>query len=371
MFVGCKTHEVLATAFAHCFRQLCVAGHSIATHRLREFTVNHCPGHGGQECCDCAAEAGCTNITYSAKAHHRLLGEAAKATATSSFHECEDVPWHGCCHDGIYTDTRPAYYIELSLHWGSVTILLLFLLQLIVLMALYGKLFWRNIFYIVDLVIIVVSLVLEITVTEIRRNFFHSADASATAATAGSVSTVFTALIAIVLGWRVVRIIHGLYGAREKKQELQQEWILNVKKKFHNRIHNTVMLLTAARHGATDFLDNPKIKNRGLSEADSEAIKACMAGNPPSVEELEGVLSRRQAFRRQYEEYLREMSESLENVYSQMCAHEKTVQKDIHDAEHHNHANVFGHGHGHGHGGHGNDDNKRVHPADDGDDGGH
>jgi len=340
---------------------------------LVEFTQQQCPGNGKKACCNCAYEARCDkNITKLyipsvSPTNHRFLGAAT--TTTAPFKTCDKQPWHGCCHDSDFTDSRAAHYIEEGLHWGSVTILSIFLLQLITLLCLYGKLFCRNLFYIADLAIIVVSLVLEITISEVKKNTAGISKVEAVSNTAGSISNaetvskVFTALISIVLGWRVVRIIHGLYGHKEKRADMQQEWMLQVLKRFHNRIHNTMMLLTAARLGATSFKDNPMIANRGLSDADATTIKAVRAGNPPGVEELEAVLSRRQEFRHKYEEFLSEMSESLKNVYSQMCAHEKIIQEEIHNAEHHNHATSFGHGHGHGHGDHG--DTKKVHPIGD------
>lgn len=329
---------------------------TLLLHLVREFTQKECPGNGKKDCCNCAEEAHCS--TNSIAAYTNITDQ--------TFGSCEKKEWHGCCHDGVFANpnSERAYYIELGLHWGSVTILLIFLTQLVTLLCLYGKLFCRNIFYVIDLGIILVSLILEITITEVGR--YIAAGSVSNVSAAGSISNVFTAMIAIVLGWRVVRIIHGLYGHKEKRGAQQQIWKLEVLKRFHNRIHNTMMLLTAVRHGATSFKDNPMIANQGLSDADATAIKACRAGNPPSVEELEAVLTRRQEFRHKYEEFLNEMSKSLENVHSQMCAHEKILKQEIHDAEHHNHATSFNHGHGHGHGDHGHGGNsKKVHPVDD------
>jgi len=317
---------------------------------LLEFTQGLCPGHGKKACCDCAALAGCTNITYSVSSSHRFLSDDV---TTHPFDTCDDKPWKGCCHNGEKPGEL-ASILELFLHYMSVSILFLFFGQMLLLIALYGGLFFKNVFYVVDLVIIVLSLAIELGVHELR----HHLDPSL-----AGVTEIFTAVLALVLFWRVVRIVHGLVAAAEKSHHLQMERTLEVLKKFHNRVHNTKMLLRAARHGASHFEENNHLE-KGLSEDDKKALDACREGSPPSEEELEALLRRRQEHRQKHEEFLEEMSSSLENMHSQMSAHEKLLKEEVHTAEHHNHATSL-QGHGHGHGGHGDHGDGKVHPVDD------
>jgi len=325
---------------------------------LLEYTQGLCPGHGENECCDCAALAGCTNMTYSvSSSSHRFLSDDVPA---HKFETCDDKPWTGCCHDG-FKPGELASHLEVFLHYTSVTILFSFFGQLLLLIGLYGGLFFKNAFYVLDLVIIVVSLGIELGVHEARHVLSKEV---------AGVTEIFTVLLAMVLFWRVIRILHGLIAAAEKSHHLQMERELEVYKKFYNRIHNTKMLLRAASHGASHFEENNNHLEKGLSEEDKKTLAACREGSPPSEEELEALLRRRQEHRQKHEEFLEEMSSSLENMHSQMSAHEKLLKHEVHEAEHHNHASSLqDHGHGHGHGGH--DDHGhaktsgKVHPVDD------
>lgn len=320
---------------------------------LLEFTQGLCPGHGKLECCNCAELAGCHNISYSATL------PADDHRAPLPFETCDDHHWKGCCHDGGKPGEL-AETITAFLHYTSVGILFSFLAQMLLLMCLYCGLFFKNVFYVVDLVIIVVSLVIELTVHEVQHRISKSA---------AGVSQIFTALLTTVLFWRVIRIVHGLVAAAEKSHHLQMERTLEVLKKFHNRVHNTKMLLSAARHGASHFEESTH-KEQGLSETDKKMLQACKEGSPPGMEELEALLRRRQEHRRKHEEFLEEMSNSLERMHSQMSVHEKMLKDEVHHAEHHNHASSLkDHGHGHGHDDHGHGKHKtgtkKIHPVDD------
>ncbi len=332
----------------------------------REATQATCPGHGQNACCDCGKLAGCQNSTYVESAHHRFLkaidhGDDQDHDGSVHWDSCpiSEMPWHGCCHNGMKTG-RNAYIIELVLHWLSVGILSFFMLQMILFMILYGRSFWKNVFYVVDFVVIFASLALEVTVFETRKYL----------GTVGDVASIITGLLILVLVWRFVRVGHGIFVTAEKSHHLQLEGTHSVLKKFHNRIHNTKMLLTAVRHGTHHFRDDTEDKS--LAKHDKKLLKRCKdspADITESIDELEGLLRRRIEYRHKYEAYLQEISGSLDNVYKQMTAHEEMLKEELEHLEHHsNSTGLQGHSHKGGKHGHGkkkhNRNHKKVAPND-------
>ena len=94
--------------------------------------------------------------------------------------------------------------VEYVLHWTSLTILFIFLAQIVLLMFAYGTHFFKNPFFLLDAVVVVTAVVLEMV--------FHVREG---------------ALFVVLLSWRVVRIVHGLYTTIEIQQ-----------KETHKQIHD-------------------------------------------------------------------------------------------------------------------------------------
>jgi len=82
--------------------------------------------------------------------------------------------------------------VEYVLHWTSLSILFIFLAQIVLLMLAYGTNFFKNAFFLLDAVVVVTALVLELV--------FHVREG---------------ALFIVLLSWRIVRIVHGLYTTIE------------------------------------------------------------------------------------------------------------------------------------------------------------
>ena len=97
--------------------------------------------------------------------------------------------------------------VENVLHVMSVTILFIFLFQICLLVVAYGSNFFKNPFFMLDAVVVIVALVLEIG--------FHVREG---------------ALFVVLLSWRVVRIIHGFYTTVEIQH-----------KETHKKIQHRIM----------------------------------------------------------------------------------------------------------------------------------
>jgi len=96
-----------------------------------------------------------------------------------------------CAHHGL-SDTQ--YEIEQIFHWGSVSILIIFATQIFMQMLVYGSLFFTKPFYVLDLVVVSVSLVFETALTA-EGGFF-----------------------VMILLWRALRVVHGLLTTAEIHQ---------------------------------------------------------------------------------------------------------------------------------------------------------
>ena len=123
----------------------------------------------------------------SAGAGHRrrfLLSTAVSPSPASP----ESVHHSVFCNDCMQTQLD----VENVLHVMSVTILFIFLFQICLLIVAYGSNFFKNPFFMLDAVVVIVALVLEIG--------FHVREG---------------ALFVVLLSWRVVRIIHGFYTTVE------------------------------------------------------------------------------------------------------------------------------------------------------------
>ena len=138
----------------------------------------------------------------SAGAGHRrrfLLSTAVSPSPASP----ESVQHSVFCNDCMQTQLD----VENVLHVMSVTILFIFLFQICLLIVAYGSNFFKNPFFMLDAVVVIVALVLEIG--------FHVREG---------------ALFVVLLSWRVVRIIHGFYTTVEIQH-----------KETHKKIQHRIM----------------------------------------------------------------------------------------------------------------------------------
>ena len=126
--------------------------------------------------------------------------------------------------------------VEFVLHWISVSILFVFAFQIFLLMVAYGIDFFRNPFFLLDALVVTVALILEIG--------FHVREG---------------AIFAVLLSWRVVRIIHGFYSTVEIQH-----------KETHKKIHHTIM-----SHASTtsQFVQRLKAKMAGNKQAILDLLK--------------------------------------------------------------------------------------------------
>eukprot|EP00747_Dinoflagellata_sp_TGD_P198264 gnl/TRDRNA2_/TRDRNA2_71257_c1_seq2.p1 gnl/TRDRNA2_/TRDRNA2_71257_c1~~gnl/TRDRNA2_/TRDRNA2_71257_c1_seq2.p1 ORF type:complete len:408 (+),score=60.08 gnl/TRDRNA2_/TRDRNA2_71257_c1_seq2:82-1305(+) len=95
---------------------------------------------------------------------------------------------------------------ETLLHWMSVSILWIFMCQILMLMCVYGLRFFRNFFFVLDAVVVGGALILELAL--------HVSEG---------------ALLAVLLSWRAARVLHGLVTTIEINH-----------KKTHQKIHKLV-----------------------------------------------------------------------------------------------------------------------------------
>merc|ERR1711998_325167 len=115
-------------------------------------------------------------------AHRRLSGGGGEC-CLCDFHDEDD--WGDSV--GLSEDQ---FYWDFWLHMLSVGILLLFELQIVALMCIYGRDFFKNPYYMLDFVVVGVALVLE---------WPH-----------GLFEFKGGALVTLLLGWRLLRVVHGL-----------------------------------------------------------------------------------------------------------------------------------------------------------------
>jgi hypothetical protein len=116
--------------------------------------------------------------------------------ATSSGGDCRNARWHRTVD---------------ALHAASIGVLLLFFAQILLCVLAYREHFFRNGWYVFDLLVIGASLVFELALKSPAGRF-----------------------VLILLGWRIVRIVHGIVAATmrassERRRGLQQE-------KRHNEV---------------------------------------------------------------------------------------------------------------------------------------
>eukprot|EP00943_MAST-04B_sp_MAST-4B-sp1_P002265 g2265.t1 len=97
--------------------------------------------------------------------------------------------------------------LEFVLHWMSCSILFVFAFQIFLLIISYGIDFFKNPFFMLDALVVIVALILELA--------FHVRQG---------------AIFAVLLSWRVVRIIHGFYTTVEIQH-----------KEAHKTIHHRIM----------------------------------------------------------------------------------------------------------------------------------
>ena len=102
--------------------------------------------------------------------------------------------------------------VHLGLFWTSVSILCIFNVELLALVAAYRSLFFHNVMYAFDFIIVNASLFLEVYIHIIH----HDGDAS-NDATYG--------ILILVRCWRFVRIGHGIFESTEKHETKVQEHI--------------------------------------------------------------------------------------------------------------------------------------------------
>lgn len=118
------------------------------------------------------------------------------------------MPQQSVQHDAFCTECMQIQLdVENVLHLMSVTILFVFLFQICLLVFAYGSDFFKNPFFMLDAVVVIVALVLEIG--------FHVREG---------------ALFVVLLSWRVVRIIHGFYTTVEIQH-----------KETHKKIQHRIM----------------------------------------------------------------------------------------------------------------------------------
>lgn len=110
-------------------------------------------------------------------------------------------------------------------HYGSVAILVFFLLEQIMKIYVAGKHYFDNPFHILDFVVITVSLVLDAFITPMLES--HGWD--------NSPEDILMILLILLRCWRVVRIAHGLHEVMDKQTEALEERIHELEEELAKR----------------------------------------------------------------------------------------------------------------------------------------
>ena len=141
--------------------------------------------------------------------------------------------------DVIHMDHHREHEVHEALHATSITILAIFLAEQAGLLIAFGLLYFTHIGYVVDLIVIVTSLALELSVDS---------------DTAG--------LIIILRFWRIVRIVHGVYVEAEHKAQ---------------KLHKALTHETEHVHGLENDLTKAVAHNDMLARLIME-----LGGTPPT-----------------------------------------------------------------------------------------
>eukprot|EP00658_Telonema_sp_P-2_P049812 TRINITY_DN37917_c0_g1_i1.p1 TRINITY_DN37917_c0_g1~~TRINITY_DN37917_c0_g1_i1.p1 ORF type:complete len:400 (+),score=128.82 TRINITY_DN37917_c0_g1_i1:251-1450(+) len=132
---------------------------------------------------------------------------------------------------------EPAWMTDLSttLRWMSVAILFIFAVEIMLLMIVMGKRFWKNGFLILDFVVVVSSIVLDFTL-------HHSEESG---------------LIVFLRFWRFVRIMHGIYMSEHEGSQHATELAkhsIDLLLSVNNRLRKALKELTRAQECGLDHL---------------------------------------------------------------------------------------------------------------------
>eukprot|EP01051_Picozoa_sp_SAG22_P017067 SAG22_NODE_2548_length_2457_cov_3.307040_3_plen_417_part_00 len=153
-----------------------------------------------------------------------------------------------------FTDEHQGHAIEKAMHWVSVSILLVFAVELLAMISLHRCHFFKNPWHVLDLVVVFTSLVCDLVLTSYTEGCVHAAtvgggadeghrrflsgsetghDGAADACMSG---TIFSLLV-VLRAWRVARIFHGMvevvhksHSAVHKKQVMVQALIDDIVK---------------------------------------------------------------------------------------------------------------------------------------------
>lgn len=141
-----------------------------------------------------------------------LLLDATMCSEVLELGEINNPKWKG------NPSQTTAYYI---FKYMSLTVLMIFMAQILSLMAIYGRLFWTNKFYILDFVVVGISLVFD-----------------------GILKMKSATLVNVLRSWRILRIIHGLLSSMEIQEKQTHTKIEKTKVEVYSKVADNVSHLT-------------------------------------------------------------------------------------------------------------------------------
>jgi len=148
------------------------------------------------------------------------------------------------CQKGEYEYSHEQHEWHVVLHWISVSILCIFGLQIVTLMALYRLAFFKNAFYVLDFVVIGGALFCEMT-------------------------TYFAAgkLFIIILSWRMLRVVHGIMSSVELQAKAKEAKLEAERDKLQRELNASRRALAKSKVFYYSF--TAKLQARGVEPADS------------------------------------------------------------------------------------------------------
>lgn len=213
---------------------------------------------------------------------------------------------------------------EVVLHWLSVGILVVFAVQIFLLLCIYCAEFFKEPAYVADLIVVYGALLIELN----------------KAFKGGS-------LFVILLSWRLLRVIHGVFTSFELQHKQQHEKVHNERNKILEMIMATRRKGSAKKMYFHEFHD--KLRTLGVDEGDETHAETAKVGANHTVsvvEDLEDEVD--EEISEEHEELKRQLLDERERraaaesmyveIHENLIEHLETLKE---------HTDALNHGHGH------------------------
>ena len=245
--------------------------------------------------------------------------------------------------------TTKQYEYTLWLTCMSLGILWLFAFQILGLIIVYGPVgFFTNFFYVADFVVVYGALVLEMPImcanedvaaahrrlegADDSHDFFETDDYGGTHFGCVNIAN-GGALVTMILCWRVLRVIHGIFTSIELQEEKRHEAVAHKQNELLSTLKETRRNFAKERFVHSKYHDKlVEMGVRYLAEGEHHSGEGAMSMENVPIDELK--------------ERLSESERMYATLFSKVEAHHDDLhaaEKKLSESGHH--------GHGHGHGG--------------------